>query len=73
VTAGFTVADDPAVPTVGVIVSVGAPVTAQLSVAGWPGAILNGLALKAVIAGAGPAVTVARAVARPYALMAVSM
>jgi hypothetical protein len=55
------------------MVKVGAPVTVQLSVLGWPAATLAGVATKLVMVGGLPTGTVTAAVAEPNALVAVSV
>jgi len=66
VTAGLTLFDVPVTaPTPELMLSVGEPVTAQLSVLDCPVAMLAGFAPKLVIVGRLPAVTVTEAVALP--------
>jgi hypothetical protein len=61
------------VPTAGLSVRLGDPVTAQLSVLVWPAVTVAGLAVKLVIVGVLPATTVTEAVLVPKAFVAVSV
>jgi hypothetical protein len=71
---GFTLAEVPVTaPTPELILRVGDPVTAQLSVLDRPAVNVAGVALKLVMVGGLPTVTVALAVACPAEFVAVSM
>ena len=70
---GATLMDVPPIaPTPGLMLTLGFPVTVQLSVLGTPAATFAGVATKPVIVGALPACTVAHAVTDPESLVAVS-
>jgi len=58
-------------PTPGLMISAGEPVTAQLSVLDCPAVTFAGVAVKLVMVGALPAITVTAAVADPKLLAAV--
>jgi hypothetical protein len=58
-------------PTPELIARVGEPVTTQASVLDWPGVFLTGVAVKLVMVGGLPAVTVTAAVMDPKRLAAV--
>ena len=58
-------------PTPGLSIRPGEPVTVQLSVLDWPGVTVAGVAVRLVMLGALPAMTVTEAVAEPKALVAV--
>lgn len=59
------------VPGPGLMTRLGEPVTAQLSVLGWPAVTVAGVALKLVMVGALPAITVTLAAVDPKLLVAV--
>ena len=60
-------------PTLGLTVRLGYPVTAQLSVLDCPVVTFAGMAVKKVIEGGLPAITVTEAVVDPKSLLAVSV
>ena len=71
VAVGLTTTDVPVtVPTPELTLRVGAPVTTQLKVLDWPEVMLAGEALKLVIVGALPTVTVRLEVTEPNVLVA---
>lgn len=71
---GFTVTDVPVtVPTPGLMLNAGEPVTAHLSVQDCPAATIVGVAVKLVMVGRLPAVTVTVALLEPKLLVAVRM
>ena len=71
---GVTFTDVPATtPTPGLTVTLGYPVTAQLSVLDCPVATFAGMAVKKVMEGGLPAITVTEAVVDPLSLLAVSV
>jgi hypothetical protein len=74
VTDGFTPTDVPVTaPTPELMASDVAPDTVQLSVLVWPGVTFAGAALKLLMTGAVPAVTVTTAVVDPAVFVAVSV
>jgi hypothetical protein len=58
-------------PTPGLMTTPGYPVTDQLSVHGCPAVTFAGAAVKLVMVGAGPDITVTEAVTEPLSLVAV--
>jgi hypothetical protein len=69
---GFTAVDVPVTaPTPELMVSVGEPVVVQASVLVWPAPTLAGVAVKLVIAGGLPTLTVTLAVVDPKLFLAV--
>jgi hypothetical protein len=71
---GVTFTDVPATPpTPGLTVTLGYPVTAQLSVLDCPVATFAGTAVKKVMEGGFPTITVTHAVVDPLSLLAVSV
>jgi hypothetical protein len=72
VVAGVTTTEVPVTaPTPALMLKVGAPVTTQFNVLDWPAVTLAGVAVKLVMLGAPPTVTVAIAETVPKALLAV--
>jgi hypothetical protein len=71
---GVTLTDVPVTtPTLGLTFRLGYPVTAQLSVLDCPMATFAGIAVKKVMEGGLPAITVTEAVVDPLSLLAVSV
>jgi hypothetical protein len=71
---GVTLTEVPATtPTPGLTVTLGYPVTAQLSVLDCPVVTFAGIAVKKVMEGGLPAITVTEAVADPLPLLAVNV
>lgn len=60
-------------PTPGLRIRLGKPVTVQLSVLGWPAVTFAGVAVKLVMVGGLPAITVTAAVVDPKSLVAVKV